>query len=207
MKAKPVTYKGINFRSTLEVKHYINMTEVFGWEVEYEPTIEGLRGWLPDFLIKGCRRDILVEVKPIRCFEEWANHPDCDKVINSGIFNTHTFYDFLVLGANSFLRHSKSDTHDKDTVIGYYSDIGEQRQYQEPDDPPPTFTFEDAELTYCSENERVGFSVIIQNWYDRINKENFHKPYGQFNHRREELEELKFKWNQIQSKYQWQPTR
>ena len=73
MKAKPVTYKGINFRSTLEVKHYINMTEVFGWEVEYEPTIEGLRGWLPDFLIKGCRRDILVEVKPIRCFEEWAN--------------------------------------------------------------------------------------------------------------------------------------
>jgi hypothetical protein len=220
VKAKPVTYKGINFRSTLEVKHYINMTEVFGWEVEYEPTIEGLRGWLPDFLIKGCQRDILVEVKPIRCLEEWENHPDYGKVINSGILNTNTLYDFLVLGANSFLIHSTPDTHDKDTVIGYYSDIGEKRYYRESDDDgfieplevrlkkdPPTFIFEDAELTYCSKNERVGFSVIMGNWYDRINKENYHKPYNQFAYRREELEELKFKWNQIQSKYQWQPTR
>jgi hypothetical protein len=66
------------------------MTEVFGWEVEYEPTIEGLRGWLPDFLIKGCQRDILVEVKPIRCLEEWENHPDYGKVINSEKVN---YYD------------------------------------------------------------------------------------------------------------------
>ena len=100
MKAKPVTYEGINFRSTLEVKHYINMTEVFGWEVEYEPTIEDLRGWLPDFLIKGCQRDILVEVKPIRCLEEWENHPDYGKVINSGILNTNTL-SFLEQYVNS----------------------------------------------------------------------------------------------------------
>jgi hypothetical protein len=220
MKAKPVIYKGISFRSTLEAKHYINMTEVFGWEVEYEPEIEGLHGWLPDFLIRGCERDILVEVKPIRSLKEWENHPDYDKVVNSNILNINTFYDFLVLGASSFLRHSTLATHDKNTVIGYYSDIGEQRHYRESDDdsffqplevrsktPPPEFTFEDAELTYCSTNEKVGFSIIMQNWYDRINKENFDKPYGQFSYRKTELEELKLKWNQIHSKYQWQPTK
>ena len=186
--------------------------------LEYYSKLENLEKLISSRSDLG--QDILVEVKPIRCLEEWENHPDYGKVINSGILNTNTLYDFLVLGANSFLIHSTPDTHDKDTVIGYYSDIGEKRYYRESDDDgfieplevrlkkdPPTFIFEDAELTYCSKNERVGFSVIMGNWYDRINKENYHKPYNQFAYRREELEELKFKWNQIQSKYQWQPTR
>jgi len=188
MKAKPVTYKGINFRSTLEVKHYINMTENFGWEVEYEPQIEGLYGWLPDFLIKGCERDILVEVKPIRSFKEWENHPDSEKVEGSGVFDFYEnkpIYDLLILGATGFLKPDKYfSVFNKKTVIGFYFDMGVEKLFEDEKKIKPGIShiniFEPAELTYCFENKRFGFSVCQGQWRDRINKENSDKPYTFF---------------------------
>ena len=176
MKAKPVTYKGINFRSTLEVKHYINMTENFGWEVEYEPQIEGLYGWLPDFLIKGCERDILVEVKPIRSFKEWENHPDSEKVEGSGVFDFYEnkpIYDLLILGATGFLKPDKYfSVFNKKTVIGFYFDMGVEKLFEDEKKINPGIShiniFEPAELTYCFENKRFGFSVCQGQWRDRI---------------------------------------
>ena len=251
MKAKPVIYKGIKFRSTLEVKHYINMTENYGWEVEYEPEIEGLYGWLPDFLIKGCKRDILVEVKPIRSLREWRNHPDWEKIQDSGIFDFYEnkpIYDLLILGATGFLKPDEGLlTFNEKTVIGFYFDMQAEKENEDYIKINPEMRgkigndFEPAELTYCMNNKKFGFSVCQGQWRDRINKENWDKPYRFFdpdqgdwwmdrddihNHpllynEREYVDQpfdyeldrdgfinrLNYKWNQIHSEYQWQPTK
>tara|TARA_Y100001938_G_C7946394_1_gene356990 strand:+ start:144 stop:731 length:588 start_codon:yes stop_codon:yes gene_type:complete len=69
MKPIPTKYKGINFRSRLEARWYIFMKSL-GWNIEYEPHIEELNNWLPDFLIIGKNTKVLVEVKP------FSNHKD-----------------------------------------------------------------------------------------------------------------------------------
>ncbi len=66
MKAKPIVYRGIHFRSKTEARWYIFMKKL-GWNVEYEPEIPGLYGWLPDFIILGPKGSkVLVEVKPFK---------------------------------------------------------------------------------------------------------------------------------------------
>ncbi len=62
VKAHPTTYAGVNFRSRLEARWAAFFDEC-GWEWEYEPI--DLKGWSPDFSIKGHKGDILVEVKPV----------------------------------------------------------------------------------------------------------------------------------------------
>ncbi len=57
----PTTYRGINFRSRLEAK-YAAIFDQLGWTWEYEPV--DLKGWIPDFVIKG-RKPIYVEIKPV----------------------------------------------------------------------------------------------------------------------------------------------
>lgn len=63
----PTLYNGIQFRSRLEAK-WAAFFDFLGWKYEYEPF--DLDGWIPDFLIKGKPRDILVEVKPVTEFPE-----------------------------------------------------------------------------------------------------------------------------------------
>ena len=48
MQAIPITYQGIEFRSKLECRHYIFMKKI-GWNVEYEPEVEDVYGYQPDF--------------------------------------------------------------------------------------------------------------------------------------------------------------
>ena len=96
MKAKPILYEGINFRSKLEARWYIFMKKL-GWNIIYEPEIEGINGWIPDFLIIG-KKKILVDVKPIDKYEEWEDHPDRPKIENSGVVNLN--YEILILGTN-----------------------------------------------------------------------------------------------------------
>ena len=124
MKAKPVVYEGIHFRSKLEARWYIFMKKL-GWIIEYEPEIEGLYGWLPDFLIIGEKHKTLVDVKPIQRVSDWEDiyyepimkdkgghekcirhkkiirsyHQDYNKIMNSGIKNLHD-YELLILGTN-----------------------------------------------------------------------------------------------------------
>ena len=64
MKAIPIIYEGIQFRSKLEARWYIFMKKL-GWNVVYEPEIEGINGWIPDFLIIGECHKTLVDVKGI----------------------------------------------------------------------------------------------------------------------------------------------
>lgn len=97
MKAKPIVYESIHFRSKLEARWYIFMKKL-GWNIIYEPEIEGINGWIPDFLIIGKKHKILVDVKPIDKDKEWENHPDRHKIENSGVVNLN--YEILILGSN-----------------------------------------------------------------------------------------------------------
>jgi hypothetical protein len=64
IKAHEVVYRGAHFRSKNECKRYIFFKQL-GWNVEYEPVLEDIKGWLPDFAIYGDKnKKILVEVKP-----------------------------------------------------------------------------------------------------------------------------------------------
>ena len=62
----PTKYKGIQFRSLLEVR-WAHFFDLMGWEYVYEPF--DLEGWIPDFLLKG-GIEVLVEVKPTTKFNE-----------------------------------------------------------------------------------------------------------------------------------------
>ena len=102
MKAIPIIYEGIQFRSKLEARWYIFMKKL-GWNVVYEPEIEGINGWIPDFLIIGKDRNILVDVKPINRIDDWSKHPDCKKILNSGIEELcckDQSYELLIVGSN-----------------------------------------------------------------------------------------------------------
>lgn len=57
------------FRSRLEATWYWFMVSL-GWTVCYEPY--DLKGWIPDFAIRGASREVLVECKPFYYLEEFA---------------------------------------------------------------------------------------------------------------------------------------
>ena len=61
MKAKPITYQGIQFRSKLECRHY-NFMKKIGWNIEYEPEVEGVYGYQPDFELFSETEEILFEI-------------------------------------------------------------------------------------------------------------------------------------------------
>ena len=105
MKAKPVTHKGINFRSKLEARWYNFFTDECKFKVEYEPDVEGVTGYIPDFKIKGRLFDIFVEVKPFESLDDWVESP---KYEDQKIKLIHcTFFTFV----RSFLGKRKiSDT-------------------------------------------------------------------------------------------------
>lgn len=64
-KARPTAYKGIEFRSRLEVRFAIHLDER-GERWAYEPRVYGPkgRGYLPDFEILDGPRPTFIEVKP-----------------------------------------------------------------------------------------------------------------------------------------------
>jgi hypothetical protein len=75
IRAIPTTYQGVQFRSRLEAR-WAAFFDLLGWEWEYEPF--DLKGWIPDFLLKGHgalphfdqvnSEGVLVEVKPCSSF-------------------------------------------------------------------------------------------------------------------------------------------
>lgn len=80
------TYRGIRFRSRLEVRFAWHLDQI-GERWRYEPRIYGPkgRGYLPDFEILGAVRPTFIEVKPTRKEIEpaqlkmsviWETHPD-----------------------------------------------------------------------------------------------------------------------------------
>jgi hypothetical protein len=62
IKARPTRYRGIMFRSRLEAT-WAAFFDQLQWPWEYEPF--ELNGWVPDFLISGKHKSLLVEIKPV----------------------------------------------------------------------------------------------------------------------------------------------
>lgn len=58
---KPTEYRGTVFRSRLEAT-WAAFFDLLKWKWDYEPV--DLNGWVPDFIIRGSYRELLVEVKP-----------------------------------------------------------------------------------------------------------------------------------------------
>jgi hypothetical protein len=73
IKAIPTTYNGINFRSRLEAK-WAAFFDNIDWPYEYEPI--DLDGYIPDFIIKGSRSQVLVEIKPATTLDELKTQCD-----------------------------------------------------------------------------------------------------------------------------------
>ncbi len=67
IEAHPTTYRNVRFRSRLEAT-WAAFFDQMEWRWDYEPF--DLKGWSPDFRLKGKTRDVLVEVKPIDSFDE-----------------------------------------------------------------------------------------------------------------------------------------
>ena len=70
IKAHEVIYKGAHFRSKNECKRYIYTKEI-GWNVEYEPILEDIKGWMPDLLVIGDNTKVLVEIKPYQTLNDF----------------------------------------------------------------------------------------------------------------------------------------
>jgi hypothetical protein len=114
MEAKPITYQGIQFRSKLECRHY-NFMKRIGWNIEYEPEVEDVYTYQPDFELfsdtengyGGCSHSAeryFIEVKPIRSQSEFYSDKYKffrDKVYKSGILKKGILF---IVGSNLKLR-------------------------------------------------------------------------------------------------------
>jgi hypothetical protein len=89
LKPIPTTYDGMNFRSKLEARYYIFFKSL-GFDIEYEPEVENVHGYQPDFVIYSTREEddylgkaqpIYVEIKPIREITKLFDDENYDKFI------------------------------------------------------------------------------------------------------------------------------
>tara|TARA_Y100001951_G_C11161189_1_gene194875 strand:- start:43 stop:633 length:591 start_codon:yes stop_codon:yes gene_type:complete len=195
MKAKPITYLGIDFRSKLEARWYIFMKKL-GWNVEYEPDIEGLNNWIPDFLIIGKKHKILVDVKPIDRADEWKIHPDRNRILGSGIKKLHD-YELLILGANLQLDQNES------MGIFYIRPGESEMEYSKrtKDD-----LYEDGNCIFSCYDDQIGFMTNMMTWCCRITGEGG-KTYIFRDNNNDLFKKIDTYWNEAWSKLQWKPSR
>ena len=199
MKAIPINIDGIQFRSKLEGKWYLFMKRM-GWNIVYEPEIEGLNNWIPDFLIIGKDKKILVDVKPIHTVEDWENNPDRIKIENSGIKNLPD-YELLILGTNLRL--------DGDSRMGllYVRDAF----WENGEKPVFLQDYSQAQCVFsnCGTDveQKIGFMDDQGGWHCRISGEGG-KTYLFRNNGYHGNEEAQFRfidkcWNEAGTQVQW----
>ena len=115
IKAHEVIYRGAHFRSKNECKRYIFMKEL-GWNVEYEPILDDIKGWIPDMLIIGDNTKVLVEVKPYQTLGDFGSEYALNfekKIHNSDWYNNYD--SVLIFGSTLNLG---GDNSGGDTFIG-----------------------------------------------------------------------------------------
>ena len=179
MKPIPTKINGIQFRSKLEARWYLFMKKL-QWRIEYEPQeIPEINGWIPDFMIIGKNRKILVDIKPIYLMEEWnPHHIDYKKILNSGIKNTK--YELLIAGASFGLGGSSA-----------FGILYEHLDKENFSDSPAVFT---------EYEKNFGFLPSLFNWSCRITNGSG-KIYLYEGDRR--YQELELIWNECGSQLQW----
>ena len=192
MKAIPIIYEGIQFRSKLEARWYIFMKKL-GWNIAYEPEIEGINGWIPDFLIIGKEHKILVDVKPIDRAKDWdTHHPDYNKILNSGIKKLHD-YELLILGTNLQLDENES--------MGIF--------YIRPDESDIEYNkitkddlYEDGNCVFSCVGDQIGFMTHMMGWCCRITGEGG-KTYIFRDNNENEFRKIDTCWNEAWTKLRW----
>jgi len=188
MKAKQINIDGIQFRSKLEGRWYLFMKRL-GWHIEYEPDIEGLNGWIPDFLIIGKKHKILVDVKPIDRADEWNTHPDNNKILNSGVKKLHD-YELLIVGTNLQL--------DKGDSMGIF--------YIRPDKFDTDMTkddlYEDGNCIFSCVGDQIGFMTYMMGWCCRITGEGG-KTYIFRGDSKDKFRKIDRYWNEAGTQLQW----
>ena len=108
---KPITYKGMKFRSKLEARYFNHFTNL-RWDFDYEPEVPGLMGYQPDFVIypDRCRnitqfpeyKPVYVEIKPIRNTKDYYDDPNYDKFREKIKKCWDPKNDLLLFGGNLF---------------------------------------------------------------------------------------------------------
>ena len=201
MKAKQIIVEGIHFRSKLEARWYLFFKKL-GWNVVYEPEIEGLTGWIPDFLIIGKEKKILVDIKPIDKIEEWDNHPDRFKIENSGVANLN--YEILILGTNLRL--------DGDDQMGILYPIDgfwpEGREKDKSDTeigeeiPKPIMDHNITKTIFSCDDGQYGFIDILGSWHCRITGEGG-KVYLSSRSHDNHYKKIDKYWNEAWTELRW----
>ena len=190
MKPIATKYKGINFRSRLEARWYIFMKSL-GWNIEYEPHIQELNNWLPDFLIIGKNTKVLVEVKP------FSNHKDfysdyaqktVEKIAESNCFKPKTppLID-AVLIVGSSLNIGEADCGN--SFMGGRIVRGTGEMYYEED------------FVYTDHSGKIGVCDHEINYHDPINNDHD----GRYCLGDENKDILELCWNKAGSQLQWMP--
>lgn len=156
---KPIQriYKDIKFRSSLETRWAI-FFDLLEWEWTYEPI--GIKNkeisWYPDFLIKGYDGDILVEVKPYSCLEEFREIYET-KYAESLNNTKYQLNEVLLLGNNIF----KTGSTHKGPYLGW---IIERTKHTW--DEKIWSQYEDAIFWY--QDGKYGFASDNSCWHCRI---------------------------------------
>jgi len=190
MKPIPIKIEGIQFRSKLEARWYLFMKRL-QWRIEYEPQeLPEINGWIPDFMIIGKDRKILVDVKPIYSVDEWnKNHSSYKKILNSGIKNTK--YELLILGASFNLGGSAFGIlYEHHEHLKEYME--EKDCYYDP--------FPDSPVVFTEYKAQIGFLPAEFGWECRITGEGGKIYLYEGSSMYKRLEEV---WNECGSKLQW----
>ena len=196
MKAIPIKIDGIQFRSKLEGRWYLFMKRL-GWNIIYEPEIEGLNNWIPDFLIIGFEKKILVDVKPIHTVEDWEKHPDRIRIENSGIKNLKD-YELLILGTNLQL-----DGHNKMGLL-YVRDSF----WEEGKEPIVLQDYSSAECVFSigDDKKQIGFMDEMGSWHCRITGDGGKTYLGRgrsYNDDDKYYRKIDKYWNEAGTQLQW----
>jgi len=228
MKAIPITYQGIQFRSKLECRHY-NFMKKIGWNIEYEPEVKDVYGYQPDFelfseieanedgfILGGCSHSAkryFIEVKPISSQSEFysdAYKSFRDKVYKSGILKKGILF---IVGNNLKLRNDATDNYGGKIFVYAFRMLDEDKinNQEERNDSLCSFSG-------CPEGNYEGIG-LTETWNDCrndwIKKRKDSKCYYDvldhnllktYSYEDDEIKTSKFiekSWNEAWSKMQW----
>ena len=171
MKAKPITYQGIQFRSKLECRHH-NFMKKIGWNIEYEPEVEDVYGYQPDFELfsevedpYGCGTSVsanryFIEVKPIRSQSEFYSDDYKsfrDKVYKSGILKKGMLF---IVGNNLKLR-TNVEGHAGENIFVYSFQMLEENEIKNQEKR----NYSLCSFSGCREGNYEGIG-LTQSWND-----------------------------------------
>ncbi len=206
---KPITYQGMDYRSKLEARIYIHLTQL-GWRVEYEPEMPG-QGYQPDFVIHpdkqrhkrfGGYKPIYVEVKPLIDLNDfYSDEYKNEREKIKKVWNPEN--DLIIVGSQLFDKYGRfaiafcleNRMYNHITSYSFYYSFNEYN----PKDIGATMFFEGYEFIKEDSDTR---SVIEGNSNEFFSK--FKDSKIESNRQRAE-EILPTSWNKAWSKLQWKP--